>query len=82
MCPALTRFRGSDDIEPECASDAPLLTERFWKWPPPRRDEAEPNEDENARRDDAGAEPVERAELGLKCERMECKEPTSDIVGS
>jgi len=79
--PALTLLRPSEEMEPECANEGPLLKDRLWTWPP-RRDELEPMEDESTRRDDAGAEPVERAELGLRCERIECREPTSDINGS
>lgn len=70
------RFLPSDDILPplaklpECAAECA-----------DGLDEPEPAEPESKRRE-AGEEPADRLELGLMCERMECRDPRSDTVGS
>jgi hypothetical protein len=65
--PNALRRRSSEEMEPERAMEAPLLTERPCESAP-LLDEAEPDprEDEKARRDEAGADPVERPDMGLK----------------
>jgi hypothetical protein len=58
-----------------------IVTTREWEEFAEGREEFDP-ERLKTRAEDAGAEPEdERAEYGLRCERIECKDPRSETKG-
>lgn len=58
----LVRLRSSRDIEPEWERERPLLPVRPWEY----ADGLEEFEPVRLWRDDAGAEPDERGDIGLR----------------